>query len=242
MCGITGFYGKGSLPDLQSMTDAMVHRGPDDEGVWHDPDCALYLGHRRLSILDIEGGTQPMWTRDLSLGVICNGEIYNHVELRELLEQKGHVFTTSHSDTEVLLHGYREWGAQLPEKLNGMWAFAIYDKIRSVLFISRDRFGEKPLYYALHNGTFAFASELTALTKHPSIRTNLSKRSLKKYFAYGYIPAPNSLYQNIYKLPGGYNLIFDMKSFSFQTRKYWDFILEPFESIPKNPEEDSAVG
>jgi len=220
------------------MTAAMVHRGPDDEGIWHDQSKAVYLGHRRLSIIDIAGGAQPMWSADGTQGVVFNGEIYNHMELRRELEKEGHVFKTDHSDTEVLLHGFREWGSELPDKLNGMWAFAIYDTTRKTLFLSRDRFGKKPLFYTLQDNTFAFASELTALTKHSSIQASISKKSLKKYFAYGYIPAPNSLYTRVHKLPGGHNLIFDLSNFSLKIRQYWDFVLEPFESIPKNPEEE----
>ena len=215
-----------------------MHRFPDNEGLWSDQGLGVYLGHRRLSILDLVGGNQPMWTSDGKLGVICNGEIYNHLELRQKLQKKGHVFATDHSDTEVLLHGFREWGTDLPNWLNGMWAFAIYDRTRKILFLSRDRFGKKPLFYTLQNRTFAFASELTALIQHSHIESFVSQRSLKKYFAYGYIPAPSSFYAHIHKLPGGHNLIFDLNDFSLKVWKYWDFVLEPFESIPKNPEEE----
>ena len=220
------------------MTASLVHRGPDGEGLWHDRSKAVYLGHRRLSIIDLAGGAQPMWSADGNYGVVFNGEIYNHLVLRRELEKEGHVFKTDHSDTEVLLHGFREWGSELPGKLNGMWAFAIYDTTRKTLFLSRDRFGKKPLFYTLQDNTFAFASELTALTQHSNIQASISRKSLKKYFAYGYIPAPHSLYTRVHKLPGGHNLLFDLKDFSLKIRKYWDFVLEPFESIPKNPEEE----
>jgi len=235
MCGICGFVGQGELPDLQKMNQAMIHRGPDAEGYWYDHDVKVYLGHRRLSIIDLSDGIQPMLTMDGELVVSFNGEIYNHIELRQELENKGHIFKTDHSDTEVLLYGFREWGSELPNKLNGMWAFVIYDKSKKNLFLSRDRFGEKPLYYTLQNGTFAFASELSALIKHSSIITSVSSRSLKKYFAYGFIPAPNSLYRNVHKLPGGYNLFFNIDNLTLKAWKYWDFVLEPFEHIPKNP-------
>lgn len=215
-----------------------MHRFPDNEGLWSDQGLGVYLGHRRLSILDLVGGNQPMWTSDGKLGVICNGEIYNHLELRQKLQKKGHVFATDHSDTKVLLHRFREWGTDLPNWLNGMWAFAIYDRTRKILLLSRDRFGKKPLFYTLQNGIFAFASELTALICHSNIESSVSPRSLKKYFAYGYIPAPSSLYAYIHKLPGGHNLIFDLNDFSLKSWKYWDFVLEPFESIPKNPEQE----
>ena len=164
MCGICGFVGKGDLSDLYQMNSTLVHRGPDAEGYWHDRDIGTYIGHRRLSIIDITGGAQPMLTADNQLVVSFNGEIYNHPELRLELERKGHIFKTHHSDTEVLLYGFREWGYELPNKLNGMWAFAIYDKKRRILLLSRDRFGQKPLFYTLQKGTFAFASELCALS------------------------------------------------------------------------------
>lgn len=238
MCGISGFVGEGDIEDLKRMNLMLAHRGPDAEGLWHDRQKGIYLGHRRLSIIDISGGVQPMWTDDSTLGVIFNGEIYNHQILREELLQKGHKFLTDHSDTEVLLHGYRQWGEELPEKLDGMWSFGIYDKNKGRLFLSRDRFGKKPFFYCLNNKTFAFASELTAIISHSSIESSVFRKSLKKYFAYGYIPAPNSLYKNIFKLPGGHNLIFDLKTFSLTIQKYWDFIIEPFDVIPDNPEEE----
>jgi asparagine synthase (glutamine-hydrolysing) len=237
MCGICGFVGQGGLDDLQRMTDAMIHRGPDAQGLWHDSHRAVYLGHRRLAILDLEGGAQPMWTADGALGVVFNGEIYNHLELRAELEAAGHRFLTHHADTEVLLHGYRHWGRELPQRLNGMWAYAIYDRQQQELFLSRDRFGKKPLYYSRQNGTFAFASELSALIRHGHLHTQTDPKSLKKYFAYGYIPAPASIYRGIFKLPGGHNLILKLNDLQFRLEKYWAFVLEPFEQIPPRPEE-----
>ena len=237
MCGICGFAGAGDVDILASMNEAMVHRGPDAEGLWHDAHEAVYLGHRRLSIIDLSGGAQPMWTADGALGIVFNGEIYNHLELREELIRAGHRFFTDHSDTEVLLHGYRQWGRDLPSRLNGMWAFALYDRIRRELFLSRDRFGKKPLFYSLQNRTFAFASELSALIRHPRIAAAVHEGSLKKYFAYGYIPAPSTLYRQIFKLPGGHNLLLKMDAMACRVSKYWDFVLEPFDNVPANPEE-----
>ncbi len=236
MCGICGFAGRGSLADLQHMTAAMIHRGPDAEGLWHDPQEAVYLGHRRLAILDLEGGAQPMWTADGALAVIFNGEIYNHLELRAELVKAGCRFRTDHADTEVLLHGYRHWGAELPRRLNGMWAFAIYDRDRREIFFSRDRFGKKPLYYSRQNGTFAFASELTALIRHRRLEARMEVKSLKKYFAYGYIPAPSSIYRGIFKLPAGHNLLLKLPDLQSRVQQYWEFVLEPFERLPANPE------
>lgn len=237
MCGICGFIGTGNVDILTSMNEAMIHRGPDVGGIWNDTKEAVYLGHRRLCIIDLSGGAQPMWTADGALGIVFNGEIYNHLELREELIRAGHHFLTDHSDTEVLLHGYRQWGRELPSRLNGMWAFALYDRKCRELFLSRDRFGKKPLFYSLQNRTFAFASELSALVHHPQITANIHEGSLKKYFAYGYIPAPSTLYRQIFKLPGGHNLLLDMDTMALQVSKYWDFVLEPFEKVPINPEE-----
>jgi len=217
------------------MNARMAHRGPDGEGFFHSPRHGLSLGHVRLAIVDLASGAQPMSTTDSQLTVTFNGEIYNHQELRRELEAKGHRFQTSHCDTEVLLHGYREWGARLPGKLNGMWAFAIHDAGRGELFLSRDRFGKKPLYYHLHPGFFAFASELTSLLEHPEVPDSLDMAALRKYFAYAFIPAPNSLYANVKKLPGGCNLLLSLEDFSTRLERYWSYKVEPFETLPRNP-------
>ena len=210
MCGIAGFIGRGSVNDLRAMGDLLLHRGPDGEGTFVDHIRRVFLLHRRLAILDIEDGHQPMWNEDQSVGVIFNGEIYNHLELRKSLIANGHVFNTDHSDTEVLIHGYEEWGKDLPIHLNGMFAFSIYDIRRKKLFLARDRFGKKPLYYTLQTGLFCFASELNALLKHKNVDASISKLSLQKLFAYGFIPAPLSLYQNVFKLPGGHHMTYDL--------------------------------
>src|SRR3989344_1274432 len=165
MCGIAGFAGNGGNSDLLAMGDALIHRGPDGCGTYIDESRRVFLIHRRLSIIDIQGGGQPMWNEDGSICVVFNGEIYNHLELRKTLISKGHIFRSDHSDTEVLVHGYEEWRENLPFHLNGMFAFAIYDKNHERLFLARDRFGKKPLYYTVSNGSFAFASELKALLK-----------------------------------------------------------------------------
>ena len=240
MCGITGFIGPGTPADLRHMTDAIAHRGPDGDGYWSDPARGVHLGHRRLAIVDLGGGAQPMQTADGSLVVVYNGEIYNAAELRAELTARGHRFVTDHSDTEILLHGFREWGATLPQRLNGMWAFVIYDRENHRLFGSRDRFGKKPFFYTTQNGAFVFGSELSALRLHPSVRPEISKRALKKYFAYGYIPAPHSILENVFKLPGGHSfwLEVDNAALSPRIEKYWDFKIEPFvgAEIPADPE------
>lgn len=223
------------------MMATLLHRGPDSEGVWVDEAKAVYLGHRRLSIIDVAGGHQPMWTHDGCLGIVFNGEIYNGAELRQELEDAGHQFVTDHSDTEVLLHGYRQWGRDLTSRLNGMWAFALYDRKSGVLFCSRDRVGKKPFYYTLQNGIFAFASEVTALIKHSVVQATVSPRSLKKYFAYGYIPSPLSLYNEISKLPAGCSLEFSLADSTLVMDRYWKFMLEPIEERPAGIEDDWAA-
>ena len=172
MCGIVGFVGLGKKSDIISMTERLRHRGPDGAGYHIDASLNVFLGHRRLSVLDIEGGSQPMWNEDGSVGIVFNGEIYNAPELRKHLEAAGHIFTTTHSDTEVLVHGYEEWGHQLPLRLNGMFAFAVFDKRRRKLFLARDRFGEKPLYYTQQRGLFAFCSEIKGFQEHPELEFN----------------------------------------------------------------------
>jgi asparagine synthase (glutamine-hydrolysing) len=238
MCGIAGFVGYGTMGDLGNMVDLLSHRGPDDQGQWCDEAQGVFLGHTRLSIIDIEGGAQPMSTADGSLHIVFNGEIYNHRQLRRELESRGHHFLSDHSDTEVLLMGYREWGTDLPEKLNGMWAFAVYDAEKNRIFLSRDRFGQKPLYYFRQQGTFCFSSELKSLVSHSRVAGNVSVRSLQKYFAYGFIPAPNALFEGVSKLPGGHNLVLNTLNLSCRVQQYWDFIIEPFEEIPKDPVEE----
>src|SRR6201997_2306245 len=177
MCGIAGFVGAGERDDLHRMIDALAHRGPDGDGTWIDQHFRLFFGHRRLSILDIASGAQPMTTIDEQLVITFNGEIYNHAELRQELENRGHRFKTDHSDTEVLLYGYREWGPGFLEKLNGMWSFAIYDRAKGEIFLSRDRFGKKPLFYYSNSESFVFASELTALRLHPAVPSTLDQEA-----------------------------------------------------------------
>ncbi len=167
-----------------------------------------------------------MATTDQALVIVFNGEIYNHSELKAELQSKGCRFQTDHSDTEVLLEGYREWGEGILERLNGMFAFAIYDKVHGKLFIARDRFGKKPLYWFQLDGVFAFASELTALMRHPVSPRSESPIALKKYFAYGYIPAPHSVIDGIQKLPGGWCGTLDLANGRWSMRKWWEFRLE----------------
>ena len=236
MCGYSGFAGQGDLQILKRMNDSIAHRGPDADGFWNDGK--VFLGHRRLSIVDIEGGVQPMWTADGQIGTIFNGEIYNHLELRAELTKRGHAFRTDHSDTEAVLHAYREWGPDFVTRMNGMWSFILYDRARNLLLCSRDRFGKKPFYYTLQQGTLVFASELSALRYHPLTPTRISKRALQKYFGYGYIPAPTTILEGVQKLPAGHSLTFDLAGRELKVWKYWDFVIEPFDTIPAKPEEE----
>jgi asparagine synthase (glutamine-hydrolysing) len=231
MCGIAGFVGPGERRNLIAMTRALEHRGPDGEGIYEDEFAHVFLGHRRLAIIDIAGGYQPMPNEDNTIFVVFNGEIYNHTVLRRELIARGHVFRTDHSDTEVLVHGFEEWGDDLPLRLNGMFAFVIYDKSRRRLFLARDRFGEKPLYYFTKPGLFAFASELSGILAHPLASRSLDIRAVQKFFAHGYIPAPNALYENSRKLPGGCHLTYDLMSGTADIRRYWRFSLESDERL-----------
>ncbi|MFW5785201.1 MAG: asparagine synthase (glutamine-hydrolyzing) [Chitinispirillaceae bacterium] len=237
MCGICGFAGAGSEDDLVRINNRLLHRGPDGSGEWIDRERRVFLAHRRLSIIDLFDGAQPMESADGDLVVVFNGEIYNHVELRKELQTRGHRFHTSHSDTEILIHGFREWGEKLPGKLNGMWSFAVYQKKTNRLFLSRDRFGKKPLFYTRLNGVFAFASELDPLTEHSQIGKEIDWLSVKKYFAYGYIPSPRSLYKNVYKLPGGHSMVVDCASLQLEVKRYWEYRLEPVEHVTPGLEE-----
>ena len=235
MCGIAGFTGLGDQDALHRMTARIAHRGPDDAGHWSDEITRVHLGFRRLSIVDLATGAQPMWTHDCAncgrLGIVFNGEIYNHAELRAQLVALGHRFHTDHSDTETLLHAYREWGDGFIERLNGMWAFVIYDPARRLLFGSRDRFGKKPLYYFHEGATFGFASELPALLEHPSCPRSISPTALQKYFAWCYIPAPRSIYERVWKLPGGHAFSYDLAANNLKTWRWWSFEIEPDSSL-----------
>src|SRR5216684_5952801 len=193
MCGICGVAG-GDPSESQElvgrMCDAMVHRGPDDEGgIQLD---GVTLGSRRLSIIDIAGGHQPIHNEDSTIWVVQNGEIYNHLELRKLLIGAGHSFNTE-SDTEVLVHGYEEWGGEMVERLNGMFAFAVLDRRNGAVLLARDRMGIKPLHYAIDGGRLVFASELTALPRDPALRKGVDPAALDEYLALEFVPSPRSI-------------------------------------------------
>jgi asparagine synthase (glutamine-hydrolysing) len=200
------------------MCSALVHRGPDDEGsVSLD---GVTLGMRRLSIIDIEGGHQPMTNEDSTVWVIQNGEIYNHLELRELLLAAGHTFNTQ-SDTEVLVHGYEEWGEAVVERLNGMFAFAVLDRRRGAVLLARDRMGIKPLHYAIDGKRLVFASELKALLRDPALRREIDPAALDQYLAHEFIPSPASIVRGINKLQPAHTLTWSVAEATHRLRRYW---------------------
>jgi asparagine synthase (glutamine-hydrolysing) len=210
MCGIAGLFHldvpKPVDPDrIAAMADTLAHRGPDGSGVWTGPGVGL--GHRRLSIIDLEGSPQPMRSADGRVVITFNGEIYNYLEIRADLEAKGHVFRTG-GDTETILAAWREWGPDALERLNGMFAFAIYDAARDALFLARDRLGVKPLFYAdLGDGSLLFGSELKALLAHPRFRADICPQAVEDYLAYGYVPDDTSILQGVRKLPAGHFIL-----------------------------------
>src|SRR5665213_153071 len=226
MCGITGIAdlsGPVRSEVLRRMTNTLRHRGPADES-YHLPTpspggAAIGFGFRRLSIIDLAGGRQPMSNEDGSIWIVCNGEIYNHAELRRELETKGHTFRT-HCDIEALLHLYEEHGSDCVGKANGMFAVAIWDARNQTLFLARDRLGKKPLYYRNTPTQFIFGSEVKALLAHPDCPRELDARNLSKYLAYEYVPSPHCIFKGIHKLPAGHWLTW--KNGRTCLGRYWD--------------------
>ena len=210
MCGISGMLRddgqSAQAVHLQRMNDRQIHRGPDGAGIFMDGPVGL--GHRRLSIIDLDGGRQPLANEDGKVHVTFNGEIYNYRELQRQLESYGHQFRTS-SDTEVLVHAWEQWGADCVSHLRGMFAFAIWDARQQQLFLARDRVGIKPLLYSWQKGYLAFASEMQALTALPDFEATVDVQSIDQYLHYQYIPAPFSIYRQVKKLPPGHSLLID---------------------------------
>lgn len=217
MCGIVGFTGRRNLKLLKAITSVLAHRGPDDDGYYADDH--VNLGMRRLSIVDLESGKQPICNEDESIWVIFNGEIYNHVELRKDLEKKGHQFKTHHSDTEVIVHLYEEYGEDWPIYVNGMFGVALWDKSFRKLLLYRDRIGKKPLYYGAKNGQVIFSSEIKAILRHPSISRDLNYQALYHYFGMKNISAPNTAYTDVKQLLPGHLL--ELQGGNITTRPYW---------------------
>jgi asparagine synthase (glutamine-hydrolysing) len=221
MCGITGYVDFTSDTDpsvINKMTDEILYRGPDSSGKYISKNKITGLGVRRLSIIDLMTGDQPIKNEDGSLIVVYNGEIYNYKELKEDLLKKGHLFKTR-TDTEVLVHGYEEWGDSIIDKLNGMFAFALWDEKKEELFLGRDRIGIKPLYYYAKDDILIFGSEAKSIFRHPKYKKEIDNEALKYYFYLGFFPGEISIYKNIKKLLPGHSLIFS--KFGLKTKKYF---------------------
>jgi asparagine synthase (glutamine-hydrolysing) len=239
MCGITGWANldprtpppNGAEDLLRSMCERMIHRGPDSEGYLIDE--GIGLGMRRLAIIDLITGEQPVFNEDESVAVILNGEIYNYRELRANLETRGHRFRSA-SDTEILPHLYEEYGREMVKHLNGMFAFALWDEKRRRLFIARDRFGEKPLYWGVFDRALLFASEPKVLLAHPSVRPNLNLDALRQYLSFDYVPAPLSIYEGINKLPAAHTLT--LEDGQIKVEGYWRLSYETRQPVPSVPE------
>jgi asparagine synthase (glutamine-hydrolysing) len=227
MCGICGYVGIDEDGLLERMAAALVHRGPDGEGFFRDGDAGL--GHRRLSIIDVAGGAQPIHNEDESTVIICNGEIYNHEELRRDLEAKGHRFRT-HSDNEVVLHLWEEHGPDCLPKLNGMFALAIWDRRRRRLFLARDRLGIKPLYFVERGSTLLFASEIKALLAWRGGSFTPNPKAIHEYLALRYVPGPESMFREVRKLPAGHYAVVE-EGGGAAVKRWWDPPLHegPFE-------------
>ena len=222
MCGIAGIYNFGSSQAVEGrliskMCGVLVHRGPDDEGIYCKDNIGL--GHRRLSIIDLVGGHQPMANEDGSVWIVFNGEIYNFIELKEELLRKGHVFKT-HCDTETIIHLYEEEGEACVHKLRGMFAFAIWDDRKKSLLLVRERIGKKPLHYTVFDGKLVFASEIKAILQDPSVKREIDREALHDYLSFLYVPAPRTMFKGIRKLPAGHYLVCDKDG--ARLTEYWD--------------------
>ncbi len=225
MCGITGIFHLREKYDidrelLSKMNQSQIHRGPDEGGVHFEPGVGL--GHRRLAIIDLTNGQQPLFNEDGSIAVTYNGEIYNYRDVALELEKSGYTFRTR-CDTEVIVHAWDKWGEACVEHFRGMFAFAVWDRNRNQLFLARDRMGIKPLYYAeLDDGQFVFASELKALLVHPGIKRELDPFAIEEYFTFGYVPEPRSIFKQIKKLKAGHTLTLSFAKKVPASRMYWD--------------------
>ena len=223
MCGISGILSRNGVgidrPTLERMTTAIRHRGPDGHGYFVDGEIGL--GHRRLSIIDLDGGTQPMANEDGTLQIVFNGEIYNFVELRKELEAFGHIFATR-SDTEVIIHGHEQWGADCVNHLNGMFAYALWDTKKRELFLARDHLGIKPLYYVNIGHRLVFASEVKALMQDENCPRDIDLDALAELFTFRYVPAPKTLFKGIFKLPPGHYMRASKKEIRIE--RFWKWV------------------
>jgi len=242
MCGICGILSPEPVDEglLRSMCDVLKHRGPDEEGYYTDYDTGggIGLGHRRLSIIDLEDGRQPIYNEDKSVWIVYNGESYNFQELRPELESKGHRFYT-HTDTEVIVHLYEEYGVDCLNHLRGMFAFAIWDVKRKRLFLARDRAGQKPLVYTRCRDKFIFASEIKSILKNKDVERQVDPYSLDLYLNYQYAPAPRTIFKGINKLPPAHYLIYEKGKVTVE--RYWDLSFEPKLKISKKEAQGEII-
>jgi asparagine synthase (glutamine-hydrolysing) len=241
MCGIAGcvdLEGSGPVEDhvLDRMAGALVHRGPDSSGRFRD--SRVGLAFRRLSIIDLETGDQPLYNEDGSLVVICNGEIFNHRELRRELESRGHVFSTR-SDVEVLLHLYEEHGVDLLRRLNGQFAFALYDRRAGTLLLARDHFGICPLYYTVADGSFVFASEVKAILEHPSVPREVDLTGLDQVFSFPGLVSPRTMFRGVHRLGSGHYLL--VRDRDISETEYWDLVYPRDGELPYDRPESYYV-
>ncbi len=240
MCGIVGIFDLAEKRDinrdlLSRMNETQFHRGPDETGLHLEP--GLGFGHRRLSIIDLSSGQQPLYNEDGTVVVTYNGEIYNFLELSDELKQLGHRFRT-HCDTEVIVHAWEQWGASCVERFRGMFAFAVWDRRQETLFLARDRLGIKPLFYAeLPGGWLIFGSELKSLKVHERLPRGIDPTAIEDYFAFGYIPDPKTVYKRVHKLPPGFRLMIRHGQKGLRPEQYWDVSFK----LHSNLSEDSAA-
>ncbi len=234
MCGIAGIFDAQGTHEidqalLAAMNQAQHHRGPDETGLYAEP--GIGLAHKRLSIIDLSTGQQPLFNEDGSVAVVFNGEIYNFIELMAELKSLGHIFHT-HSDTEVIVHAWEQWGETCVTHFRGMFAFGLWDRKQQTLFLARDRMGVKPLFYALlDNGQLIFGSELKVLTAHPNLKRDLDACAVEEYFAYGYVPEPRTIYCEALKLSPAHTLTFKRGAALPQPKQYWDVTFDSSNSI-----------
>jgi asparagine synthase (glutamine-hydrolysing) len=240
MCGIVGIFDLKEKREINKalltrMNESQHHRGPD-EGNLHI-EAGLGFGHRRLSIIDLSSGQQPMISADNNVVLTYNGEVYNFLDLKKELEALGYHFKT-HCDTEVILYAWQTWGEACVERFRGMFAFAIWDRVQQTIFLARDRLGVKPLYYAeLSSGHFIFSSELKALKQHPDLPKTFDAKAIEDYFGFGYIPDPKTIYKNVYKLEPGYCLTLQRGQPTYQPRQYWNI---SFTTRPAQDEQETS--
>lgn len=250
MCGITGFLARSAIgPDasvhVTAMTRTLSHRGPDSDGIWVDRSAGVALGHRRLAIVDLSpAGHQPMISASGRYVIVFNGEIYNFLDLRKELESSGALVFKGHSDTEIVLACFERWGVvNSVARFNGMFAFAVWDRLERTLHLARDPLGEKPLYYGWQSGTLLFGSELKALRAHPAFSSHIDRSVLALYFKCGYVPAPYSIYRDIFKLPQGSILSIDVERRSERLISYWSVkeVIQRASSDPFRGSEHEAL-